>query len=94
MRTEKPINSPLKKQNFSDEEINIFDGAVIYKRGDYWQMRMWLAKEHRYARFSLRTKSKDTAIDKAKKHYHELMAQILAGKTYYSKTTRQGVDEY
>ena len=94
MLIEKPINSPLKKQNFSDEEVNIFDGAVIYKRGEYWQMRMWLAKEHRYARFSLRTKSKDTAIDKAKKYYHELMAQILSGKTYYSKTTRQGVDEY
>ena len=94
MRIEKPINAPLKKQNFSDDEVNIFDGAVIYKRGDYWQMRMWLAKEHKYARFSLRTKSKDTAIDKAKQHYHALMAHVLSGKTYYSKTTRQGVDEY
>jgi integrase len=94
MPINKSHNSPLKKQNFSDEEVNIFDGAVIYKRGEYWQMRMWLTKEHRYARFSLRTKSKDTATEKAKMYYHELMAKTLAGKTYFSKTTKQGVDEY
>ena len=57
-------------------------------------MRMWLGKEKKYARFSLRTRNRDTAIDKAKKYYHELMAQQLAGKTYFSKTTKQGVEEY
>ena len=66
----------------------------MYKRGEYWQMRMWLGKEKKYARFSLRTRNRDTAIDKAKKYYHELMAQQLAGKTYFSKTTKQGVEEY
>ena len=57
-------------------------------------MRMWLGKEKKYARFSLRTRNRDTAIDKAKKYYHELMAQQLAGKTYFSKITKQGVEEY
>ncbi|MBU6460959.1 MAG: hypothetical protein KGQ58_08820 [Proteobacteria bacterium] len=57
-------------------------------------MRMWLTKEKKYARFSLRTRNKDTAIDKAKKYYHELMAQQLAGKTYFSMTAKQGVEEY
>jgi integrase len=66
----------------------------VYKRGEYWQMRMWLGKEKKYARFSLRTRNRDTAIDKAKKYYHELMAQQLAGKTYFSKTTKKGVEEY
>jgi integrase len=66
----------------------------VYKRGEYWQMRMWLGKEKKYARFSLRTRNRDTAIDKAKKYYHELMAQQLSGKTYFSKTTKQGVEEY
>jgi len=55
---------------------------------------MWLGKEKKYARFSLRTRNRDTAIDKAKKKYHELMAQQLAGITYFSKTTKQGVEEY
>jgi integrase len=85
---------PLKKQPLNDSEIPIYDEALIYQRGEYWQMRMWLGKESKYARFSLRTRNRDTAIDKAKKHYHELMAQQLAGKTYFSMTTKQGVDEY
>ena len=35
----------LKKQSFSEDEITIFDEAIIYKRGDYWHFRMWLAGE-------------------------------------------------
>ncbi len=85
---------PLKKKPLNDNEIPIYDEALIYQRGEYWQMRMWLAKEGKYARFSLRTRNRDTAIDKAKKHYHELMAKQLAGKTYFSMTTKQGVEEY
>jgi integrase len=57
-------------------------------------MRMWLAKEHKYARFSLKTRNRSTAIDKAKLHYHELMAGQLQGKSYFSITTRMGVEMY
>ncbi len=85
---------PLKKSSLNNEEIPIYDEALIYKRGEYWQMRMWLSKEGKYARFSLRTRNKDTALDKAKKYYHELMAKQLAGKTYFSLTAKQGVEEY
>ncbi len=85
---------PLKKHSFTGDEINIFDEAVVYKRGEYWQMRMWLEKERKYARFSLRTRNRDTAEAKAKKHYHELMAQQLSGKKYFSKTAKEGVLEY
>jgi len=85
---------PLKKHSFNDDEEAIFDEAVIYKRGEYWQMRMWLAKEHKYARFSLKTRNKSTAIDKAKLHYHELKAGELAGKKYFSQTTKIGVENY
>lgn len=84
----------LKKRHFTDEEIPIFEDALVYKRGDYWHMRMWLNKEHKYARFSLKTRNQSTAIDKAKLHYHELMAKQLAGKTYFSITTQDGVDMY
>ena len=85
---------PLKKHALNANEIAIYDEALIYLRGQYWQMRMWLAKERKYARFSLRTRSRHTATDKAKQHYHALMAQQLAGKTYFSKTAKQGVEEY
>jgi hypothetical protein len=42
---------PLKKQTFNADEIEIYDEAVVYKRGEYWQMRMWLGKEKKYALF-------------------------------------------
>lgn len=54
---------PLKKTDYADDEIPIYDEAVIYKRGDYWQMRMWLGKEKKYARFSLRTRNRDRGHD-------------------------------
>ena len=84
----------LKKTKFEDNEEAIFDGAVIYTRGAYWQFRMWLTKEHKYARFSLKTTSKSTALDQARRHYHELMANQLSGKSYYSITTKAGVELY
>ena len=84
----------LKKKNFNDNEIAVFDNAVIYKRGDYWQFRMWLEKEKKYARFSLKTRNQQTAEDKAKTHFYELMANQHQGRTYFSKTTKEGVQEY
>ena len=85
---------PTKKIKFNENEEAIFEDAVIYKRGEYWQFRIWLTKERKYARFSLKTTSKSTALDLAKRHYHELMANQLAGKSYYSITTKAGVELY
>ncbi len=85
---------PLKKKSFSKDEVAIFEDAVIYKRGDYWHFRQWLANERKYARFSLKTRNKATAIDKAKLHYHQLQAMQLQGKTYFSITTKDGVAMY
>ena len=83
-----------KQHNFADDELRIYDDAIVYKRGDYFQMRMWLHNEKRYARFSLRTVNVATAVDRAKVHYHQLMSQQLSGKTYFSKTTKTGVEDY
>lgn len=84
----------LKKSEFKEDEEAIFDNAVIYKRGEYWHMRMWLPKEHKYARFSLKTRNRSTAKDKAELHYHELKVLEHTGKTYFSKTTKMGVEMY
>ena len=53
----------LKKQHFAEGEIPIFDEACIYKRGEYWQFRMWLPKENKYARKSLRIRSEVERVD-------------------------------
>ena len=84
----------LKKTHFDDEEIPIFEDAVIYKRGEYWQFRLWIPKEGKYARKSLSTRSRATAIDSGKKLYLKILGEIEAGKTYFSLTTKQGVEKY
>ena len=84
----------LKKTEFKEDEFPLFDNVVLYKRGEYWHMRMWLPKEHKYARFSLKTRNRSTARDKAELHYHELKVLEHSGKTYFSKTTKMGVEMY
>jgi integrase len=84
----------LKKKNFGDDEIALFDNVVLYKRGDYWHMRMWLAHERKYARFSLQTKHLQTAKDKAEERYYELKVLEKQKKPYFSITTKDGVDKY
>jgi hypothetical protein len=74
----------LKKQQYSDEEIAIFDEAVIYKRGAYWHFRMWLKSEGKCARKSLRTRSETTAVEKGKAAYLEIYANLKQSKTYFS----------
>ena len=85
---------PLKKQKFAEDEIAIFDEAIVYKRGEYWHFRMWLEGEGKYARKSLKTRSRSTAIDKGKEFYLELFANKKAGKKYFSLTTKEAVAKY
>ena len=66
----------LKKQEFKDDEILIFDEACVYKRGEYWQFRMWLTKENKYAHKSLRTRSETTAVERGKAAYLEIYANL------------------
>jgi integrase len=84
----------LKKQQFAEEEIAIFDEAVIYKRGEYWQFRMWLGKEKKYARKSLRTRNQNTAVERGKAAYLEIYSNLQQGKAYFSITTKEGVELY
>ena len=84
----------LKKQNFAEGEIAIFDEACVYKRGGYWQFRMWLAKENKWARKSLRTRSETTAVERGKAAYLEIYGNLQQGKSYFSITTKEGVEKY
>ena len=84
----------IKKQEFSEDEVVIFDEAVIYKRGDYWQFRLWLTKEGKYARRSLGTRNRTTAIENGKELYLELFAAIKQGKTYFSIDAKKAVELY
>ena len=84
----------LKKQNFAESEIAIFDEACVYKQGEYWQFRLWLPKENKYARKSLRTRSESTAIERGKAAYLEIYGNLQQGKSYFSITTKEGVEKH
>ena len=84
----------LKKQHFSEGEIAVFDEACVYKRGEYWQFRLWLNGENKYARKSLRTRSETTAVERGKAAYLEIYANLQQGKTYFPITTKEGVNQY
>ena len=54
---------------------------------------MWLPKENKYARKSLRTRSEATAVEKGKAAYLEIYANLQQGKSYFSITTKEGVEK-
>jgi len=82
------------KQHFTEGEKAIFDEACIYKPGEYWQFRMWLPKENKYARKSLPTSIEATATEKGKAAYLEIYANLQKVKSYFSITTKEGVEKY
>ena len=84
----------LTRAKEEEGEVLIYDNAVIYQRGEYWQFRMWLANENKYARKSLNTKNKMIALERGKEYYLEIISNIKLGKTYFSLTTKEGVEKY
>ena len=49
---------------------------MYLQASEYWQFRMWLPKENKCARKSLRTRSEATAIEKGKAAYLEIYANL------------------
>ena len=67
----------IKKKTYKDTEIPIYGGeAILYLVGETWYYRCWLPGENKYARKSLRTKSREMAIERGKKQHHQLMADM------------------
>ena len=78
-----------RKREYKEDEIAIFEDACVYKRGDYWQFRLWLEKEKKYVRKSLRTRKRTEAVELGKELYLELFADMKQGKNYYSTTSER-----
>ena len=53
----------FNQQKLFEGEVTIFQTK---KSGDFWHMRMYITEHQKYFTKSLRTKSKDSAIEKAK----------------------------
>ena len=86
-----------KKQFFAEDEVPIFEnrnGAVVFRRGENWQFRVWLTADNKYVQKSLHTKIRETAIERGQALYLELHAHIERGVKYYSISLREAVQTY
>ena len=86
-----------KKQFFAEDEVPIFEnrnGAVVFRRGENWQFRVWLTAENKYVQKSLHTKIRETAIERGQALYLELHAHIERGVKYYSISLKEAVETY
>lgn len=85
----------VKKKHYGDDEIAIYDGeACLYKVKDTWYFRCWLKGENKYARKSLRTKSRETAIERGKAAYHQLQADIQRGQIFFAIDIKEAINKY
>ncbi|MGA1560240.1 MAG: site-specific integrase, partial [bacterium] len=82
------------KKEYGEDEIEIFEKGLLSKRGDYWHFRLWLEKEKKYVRRSLKTRKRHIAVELAKEMYLEIYANVKQGKSYYSITCEQAVERW
>ena len=57
------------KKEYGEDEIEIFEKGLLSKRRDYWHFRLWLDKEKKYVRRSLKTRNRHIAVELAKEMY-------------------------
>ena len=85
----------VKKKTYKENEIPIFDGeAVLYLVKETWYFRCWIKGEGKYARKSLRTKSREMAIERGKREFHQLQTDLNAGRKFFSIDVKQAVESY
>ena len=71
-------------------EISVFKT----KQSDVYQFRCWIPDEKKYVRQSLKTRDLETAKDRAKKRYFELMGNVQNGEKIFGITVDEIIVEY
>ena len=85
----------VKKKHYKDDEIPIYDGeAVLYLVGETWYYRCWLKGEGKYARKSLRTKSREMAIERGKSAHRRLLTDVEDGRLFFSIDIKEAINKY
>jgi len=93
----KRLNRHQKKVRMRDEQ-DLFDGRIrIYRTthsGDVWQFQMWIGEEKKYIRKSLRTRDKETAINRAEDLFIEARTKQRSGEKLFSMTAKELRSKY
>ena len=80
-----------KKKQFRKDEIALggdATDALLYKREDYWQIRIYLEEEGKYLRKSLRTQSRDIAIERGMEVWRAVEKDKVVGRKQFGITGR------
>jgi len=85
---EPPQGNNIKEKSFYLDEHEICDGEVKIHRtktsGKYYQMTFWIRSERKHYRKSLKETNLETAKEKGRKIYHQLMGQLYSGRKIFS----------
>jgi len=81
----------FNQQKLFEGEVTIFQTK---KSGDFWHMRMYITEHQKYFTKSLRTKSKDSAIEKAKIEYAGILVKRQAKITIFSISLHSAIEKY
>ena len=85
----------VKKKHYKENEIPIYDGeAVLYLVGETWYYRCWLKGENKYARKSLRTKSREMAIERGKSAHRRLLTDVEDGRLFFAIDIKEAINKY
>jgi hypothetical protein len=88
----------LNHRGFRFNQQKLFEGEVTIfqtkKSGDFWHMRMYITEHQKYFTKSLRTKSKDSAIEKAKIEYAGILVKRQAKITIFSISLHSAIEKY
>ena len=85
-------------RGFRFNQVKLIEGEVTIfqtkQSGDNWHMRMYIAENQKYFTKSLRTKSKDSAIEKAKIEYAGILVKRQENKTIFSISIHSAIEKY
>ena len=93
----------IDNNKFQHEQINLWGGDLkLFRRapwrecdeGGVWQMKVWIHKDQKYFRKSLRTKDEDFARTKAEKEYRRILVRIDSDQEVFEKNLHKVIDEY
>ena len=62
--------------------------------GKVYQLRMWIEKEKRYLRETLKTKDLETALKRGEERVFQIYAEVFSGKKIFGITLKELVDKY
>jgi site-specific recombinase XerD len=84
----------VKKKHYKENEIPIYGEAVLYLVGETWYYRCWLKGENKYARKSLRTKSRAMAIERGKSAHRRLLTDVEDGRLFFAIDIKEAINKY